>query len=107
MQNKHSLISTQTNHLVQPLIQVLFISDNVSALASLKQVKLPIVDKSTCEKGLGSTYSLDPSNICAGGKKDEDTCSGDGGGPLFCKRKDTGDKEKYVQVSGRVGQGKA
>ena len=97
-----AVIDLNTNKPACIVLQtVFFISDNLTAIASLKQVKLPIVDKSTCEKGLGSTYSLDLSNMCAGGKKDEDTCSGDGGGPLFCKLKDTGDKEKYVQVSGR------
>ena len=67
----------------------------------LKQVVLELKDKPTCEKALadkdGTPYHLDDSAICAGGLKDEDTCEGDGGGPLVCKRSTTG-VENYVLV---------
>jgi len=68
----------------------------------MKYVELPLVDKEACEKALardGSSYHLHDSMICAGGVKDEDTCKGDGGGPLVCRRKTfAGEGEVYVQV---------
>lgn len=33
---------------------------------------------------LGSDFTLHESFVCAGGVKNEDTCYGDGGGPLVC-----------------------
>ena len=67
----------------------------------LKQVELNMVDSKDCEKQLqttrlGSDFKLKESFICAGGTEGVDTCTGDGGGPLVCPRKnDTG---TYVQV---------
>ena len=68
----------------------------------LKQAIVPLVGKESCESSLspkdGNIYELHDSTICAGGLKDEDTCEGDGGGPLVCKRANSAN-EVYVQVS--------
>lgn len=68
----------------------------------LKHVKLPLIPFQTCENllrqtsRLSDTFRLHRSFICAGGVKDEDTCKGDGGGPLVCPS--TKYKGRYVQV---------
>ena len=68
----------------------------------LKQVELNIVDSKDCEKRLqktrlGSNFKLRESFLCAGGEEGVDTCTGDGGGPLVCPRKN--DTNTYVQVA--------
>merc|ERR1711902_131777 len=55
----------------------------------LKQVPLDLVDHDQCqsqlrETRLGKLLELDQSFTCAGGEPNEDTCKGDGGGPLVC-----------------------
>jgi len=55
----------------------------------LKQVPLNLVESDQCqsklrETRLGKLFELDQSFVCAGGKPNEDTCKGDGGGPLVC-----------------------
>uniref|UniRef100_A0A3F2YW18 Phenoloxidase-activating factor 2 n=1 Tax=Anopheles dirus TaxID=7168 RepID=A0A3F2YW18_9DIPT len=55
----------------------------------LKRVTLPIVDGGECQQALrrtrlGAAYKLHSSFLCAGGKKDADVCSGDGGAALVC-----------------------
>jgi len=55
----------------------------------MKQVEMNMVDHGTCENilqntRLGQFFKLDDSFTCAGGEKDEDACTGDGGGPLVC-----------------------
>jgi len=48
---------------------------------------------------LGSSFKLHDSFVCAGGGRNRDTCTGDGGSPLVCAMKKTdGKKDKYVQV---------
>jgi len=63
----------------------------------LRKVDIPIFpDRQKCErimekarreasKGRIPTTRLHPGEICAGGEKDKDTCSGDGGSPLVCQ----------------------
>ncbi|XP_055597716.1 phenoloxidase-activating factor 2-like [Uranotaenia lowii] len=55
----------------------------------LKKVQLPVVSHEQCQQSLrktrlGNRFRLDPSFLCAGGTKNEDTCRGDGGSPLVC-----------------------
>ncbi|XP_046486980.1 uncharacterized protein [Neodiprion pinetum] len=67
--------------------------------AVLRQVDLPIVERSDCQNRLRSTrlgqyFQLHGSFMCAGGEPSKDTCTGDGGGPLVCPTS-TG---RYFQV---------
>lgn len=59
----------------------------------LKFVKVPIVDRTTCQHQLqktrlGRRFLLHESFVCAGGEAHRDSCEGDGGSPLICPRKD-------------------
>lgn len=62
-----------------------------------REVDLPLVSKSECEKRLRPVFekkgvrnwSLNPSEICAGGVPGKDTCRGEGGAPLVCYDKNT------------------
>lgn len=59
----------------------------------LKFVKVPLVDRTTCQvqlqkTKLGSRFRLHESFLCAGGEENRDSCDGDGGSPLICPRKD-------------------
>jgi len=57
----------------------------------LKEVTLPLVDSTECQKllrkntRLGPFFELDKSFMCAGGQDSRDTCKGDGGSPLTCE----------------------
>ncbi|XP_043269852.1 phenoloxidase-activating factor 2-like [Venturia canescens] len=67
----------------------------------LKKVELPIVPHDDCQTALrrtrlGHHFKLDSSFVCAGGKLGQDTCRGDGGGPLVCPIK--GDPTRYAQA---------
>ena len=55
----------------------------------LKELEIPVVERGLCQEKfrssrLGSRFRLDPSFMCAGGQPGQDTCEGDGGGPLVC-----------------------
>ena len=68
---------------------------------TLKQVVLPIINKTECNNKLGASrlgrkYTLHKSMLCAGGEHGEDTCKGDGGGPLICPSKN--DPNSFIQV---------
>ncbi|XP_043269851.1 phenoloxidase-activating factor 2-like [Venturia canescens] len=69
--------------------------------AILKKVELPIVPYDECQTALrrtrlGHHFNLDSSFVCAGGEVGQDTCRGDGGGPLVCPIK--GDPTRYAQA---------
>lgn len=61
-----------------------------------RKVDLPLYESSKCENslkiamnnrnpGLGDRFQLSDSEICAGGVKGKDACTGDGGSPLVCQ----------------------
>nr|CDF32001.1 serine protease [Macrobrachium rosenbergii] len=67
----------------------------------MKSLTLPLVDPKLCQSQLRTTrlgryFVLDRSFVCAGGEKGKDACTGDGGGPLACPRKD--DPLRYLLV---------
>ncbi|CAG4959228.1 unnamed protein product [Colias eurytheme] len=67
----------------------------------LKKLPLPIVEKNSCEYSLrttllGSKFKLHNSQICAGGEKQIDTCTGDGGAPLVCEISKNSDVSRYA-----------
>lgn len=69
--------------------------------ANLKKIKLPIVPLKVCQENLRATrvgpkFKIHTNFMCAGGEKDVDTCTGDGGSPLVCKIQ--GDNEYYYQA---------
>ncbi|CAH1641717.1 unnamed protein product [Spodoptera littoralis] len=77
----------------------------------LKKVVLPVVSHDRCEHllrsntSLGKLFNLHSTFMCAGGEKDKDTCTGDGGSPLACPM----DTDRFVQsamVAWGVGCGK-
>lgn len=65
----------------------------------LKKIELPVVERSQCRTMLRATklgpfFQLHKNFLCAGGEPGVDTCKGDGGSPLACKR----DDDSYVQT---------
>ncbi|KAH8353031.1 hypothetical protein KR084_008408, partial [Drosophila pseudotakahashii] len=66
-----------------------------------KSVELPVVKREECQNQLrktrlGRNFELPESLICAGGQRDRDACTGDGGSPLFCPLDN--DPNRYKQV---------
>jgi len=59
-----------------------FTGSLASISSKLKEVQMPITDPTSCTK----TESDYRKVICAGGLVSMDTCKGDSGGPLTCKR---------------------
>ena len=53
--------------------------------------------------GLGNHFTLDKSFNCAGGEKNVDVCTGDGGGPLMCPGKNLDGESVYFQVINKTG----
>ncbi|KAL3278692.1 hypothetical protein HHI36_016228 [Cryptolaemus montrouzieri] len=69
--------------------------------AILKKLNLPIVPKDECQERLRTTrlgkyFILDKSFMCAGGLKEQDTCTGDGGSPFVCSNPNK--PHQYSQV---------
>lgn len=57
--------------------------------ANLKKLELPVVSLKDCQDSLRTTklgprFKLNINFMCAGGERDIDTCTGDGGSPLVC-----------------------
>nr|2B9L_A Chain A, prophenoloxidase activating factor [Holotrichia diomphalia] len=67
----------------------------------LKKIQLPTVDRDKCQADLRNTrlglkFVLDQTFVCAGGEQGKDTCTGDGGSPLFCP--DPRNPSRYMQM---------
>ncbi|XP_058812860.1 CLIP domain-containing serine protease B8-like [Topomyia yanbarensis] len=62
-----------------------FFNDEVGTRSPVKmKARLPFVDQNRCGEAYKSQLvSLGPGQICAGGKKDRDSCAGDSGSPLM------------------------
>jgi len=67
---------------------------------NLAEVTLPLWDSAKCTAELNSkhfkpvhdiSWRAHESHLCAGGEEGRDTCTGDGGGPLFCAKEAAGE----------------
>lgn len=72
----------------------------------MKLIELNVVERNKCQDILrntkiGKRFILDQSFICAGGETGMDTCKGDGGSPLVCKK----NNENYFKLAGLVSLG--
>ncbi|KFM61859.1 Serine proteinase stubble, partial [Stegodyphus mimosarum] len=59
----------------------------------MKEVSVPVLGHAECQEKLrrtrlGRYFKLHAGFLCAGGKEGQDSCKGDGGGPLVCFRSD-------------------
>jgi hypothetical protein len=56
----------------------------------LERTRLSLLSSAECQRrlrssaSLGSWFELHPSQVCAVATAEQDTCVGDGGGPLVC-----------------------
>ncbi|XP_076657395.1 serine protease ea-like [Halictus rubicundus] len=68
--------------------------------SNLKQkVTIPFVEKEQCQAVYKNmSYNLHPSQICAGGEKDKDPCSGSAGGPLMALERSPVGAAKWTVV---------
>lgn len=57
----------------------------------LRKVEVPLVDKSMCQNiyNRSSKINFVDSQICAGGERGKDSCTGDSGGPLMQRDRDS------------------
>lgn len=62
----------------------------------LMSVNLPVVSNQNCMKDYDNQVRIIDGQMCAGGEKDKDSCSGDSGGPLMYPGK-VGRRVQYVQ----------
>ncbi|NWR44523.1 PROC protein, partial [Regulus satrapa] len=61
---------------------------NVSFAASLRYIEIPLVAREECARAMSSAVS--ENMLCAGSPADsKDSCSGDSGGPMFTRYRDT------------------
>lgn len=76
------------------LIQTHFFFTESGAFSMImKEVSVPVISNEECQSKLRKTrlgryFKLHGGFLCAGGKEGEDSCKGDGGGPLVCFRSD-------------------
>ena len=76
----------------------------------MKKIKLPLIERNRCQQlfrstRLGLYFELHESFICAGGESKKDTCKGDGGGPLVCRKNNTNYYEQMGITAWGIGCG--
>ena len=66
----------------------------------MKAIDLPVIHQRACQSKikdiLNVQFRVHSSQMCAGGMDAQDTCEGDGGGPLVCELESNPDQ--FVQV---------
>lgn len=72
----------------------------------MKLIELSVVERTQCQDAVrktrvGKLFVLDQSFICAGGEAGMDTCKGDGGSPLVCKK----NNDRQFKLAGLVSLG--
>ncbi|XP_017075103.2 phenoloxidase-activating factor 2-like [Drosophila eugracilis] len=75
--------------------------EDIEIMKKQRLIELPLISREECQNKLrktrlGEKYELPDSLICAGGEKDNDACTGDGGSALFCPMED--DPARYAQA---------
>lgn len=58
-----------------------------------QQIRVPIINLQQCVNIYGRTLPINDENLCAGGERGIDACTGFGGGPLLVRH-----SEIYYQV---------
>ena len=76
------------------------ISEVLDFQKTLKAIDLPVIHQRDCQEVikdvLNVKFRVHSSQMCAGGIEAQDTCEGDGGGPLVCELESNPDQ--FVQV---------